>query len=94
MTKTKAVSIVKEKCNSLKTKISAPSTVCASCGTQIASERPSSLELVTNICCVVLLTAVIFPAAHGIARYLDHVIQDVPIHIRSPELLDRWRFEL
>jgi len=55
---------------------------------------PIVFELAANICCVVLLIAVIFPAAHGIARYIDHLIQDVLVHIRSPELVDCRRFEV
>jgi len=87
------VSILKEKCTSLKRRTSATPTVCPSCGTQIASDRPLILELAAN-CCLVLLAAVLLPTAYGIAVYLDHVIQDLPLHIRSPELMDRWSFEV
>jgi hypothetical protein len=65
-------------------------SVCPSCGTQIASERPSVMELAANICCLVLLAAVLFPAGCEIAIYVDHVVRDLPVHIRSPELVDRW----
>ena len=62
--------------------------------TQIASDRPLILELVANVCCLVLLAAVLLPTAYGIAVYLDRVIQDLPLNIRSPELMDRWSFEV
>jgi hypothetical protein len=51
------------------------------------------LELAANVCGLVLVAAVLLPTAYGIAVYLDHVIQDLP-HIRSPESMDRWSFEV
>jgi hypothetical protein len=94
MRKTKIVWILMEKCTSLKRRASATPTVCPSCGTQIASDHPLILELAVNVCCLVLLAAVLLPTAYGIAVYLDRVIQDLPLNIRSPELMDRWSFEV
>jgi hypothetical protein len=94
MRKTRIALILKNKYTSLKTKTSLTPTVCPLCGTQIAPEDRSILELVTDACCVILLACVTFPAVCAITRCLDHVIQDLPVHLRSPELIHRWNWEV